>query len=262
MTYATIELTVDAGLARLTLNQPALGNPLNEQACAEFGDVANEIAARSDIRAVLLSARGKYFSVGGDVKMFAKNIDTLALDMRRWTVGLHMGMARLMRQDAPLVADIHALAVGGAVAIAASCDYVVCARSARLSAGYGKIAVTCDLGATFSLGSRMGISRARRFLLRNEVLSAEEALAVGLVDEVVDDGETASAAEAVAREFASGPTRTMGEVRRLMLGLQSRAYEAQLEDEAQALARAAATDDMREGVTAFAHGRPAQFKGR
>lgn len=261
MAYETWELTVDKGLARLTLNQPELGNPLNEVACREFGEVANEIAGRSDIRAILLGARGKIFSVGGDVKMFAGNLDSLPDIMRRCTVGLHMGMARLMRQDAPIVANIHATAVGGAVAIAANCDVVVCARSAKLAAAYNKIAVTCDLGATVGLASRMGIARARRFLMRSEVLSAQDALATGLVDEVADDGETGKVAETIAREFAEGPTRTFGEVRRLMLGLQSRAYEAQLEDEAQALARAAATSDMREGVLAFVEGRKPDFRG-
>lgn len=262
MAYETWDLTVDNGLARLNLNQPELGNPLNEEACREFGEVANEIAGRGDIRAILLGAHGKIFSVGGDVKMFAGNLDTLPDIMRRCTVGLHMGMARLMRQDAPIVANIHATAVGGAVAIAANCDVVVCARSAKLAAAYNKIGVTCDLGATVGLASRMGIARARRFLLRSEVLSAAEALSSGLVDEVADDGHAGQIAEEIARELAAGPTRTFGEVRRLMLGVQSRAYEAQLEDEAQALARAAGTQDIREGVTAFIEGRSPCFQGR
>jgi 2-(1,2-epoxy-1,2-dihydrophenyl)acetyl-CoA isomerase len=262
MAYQTLELEIDNGLARLTLNQPELGNPLNEKACAEFGAAANEIAGRADVRAILLGARGKFFSVGGDVKMFAQHMDELPDIMRRCTVGLHIGMARLMRQNAPIVANIHATAVGGAVAIAANCDFVVCARSAKFSAAYGKIAVTCDLGATMGLASRMGISRARRFLLRSEILTSDEALAAGLADEVVDDGNSNAAAEAVALEFARGPTQTIGEVRRLFLGLQARGYEAQLEDEAQALARAAATPDLREGVMAFIEGRPPVYSGR
>lgn len=260
--YETLELTVDHGLARLNLNQPELGNPLNEAACREFGEVANEIAGRSDIRAILLGARGKLFSVGGDVKMFSENLDALPDIMRRCTVGLHIGMARLMRQDAPIVVNIHATAVGGAVAMAANCDVVVCARSAKLAAAYNKIGVTCDLAATVGLASRMGIARARRFLLRSEALSAEQALAAGLVDEVADDGHSGEIAEEIARELAAGPTRTFGEVRRLMLGVQSRAYEAQLEDEAQALARAAGSHDIREGVMAFLEGRAPRFEGR
>jgi 2-(1,2-epoxy-1,2-dihydrophenyl)acetyl-CoA isomerase len=262
VTYKAWELLVEDGLARLIMNQAEIGNPLNEVACEEFALVANEIAGRSDIRAILLQARGKIFSVGGDVKMFAGHLDDLPAIMRRCTVGLHMGITRLMRQDAPIVVDIHATAVGGAVAIAANCDVVVCARSAKLAAAYGKIGVTCDLGATVGLASRMGMSRARRYLLRNEVLDAQAAFNVGLIDEIAPDGESGRVAEAIAREFAQGPTRTIGEVRRLMLGVQSRAYEAQLEDEAQALARASASQDIREGITAFIEGRAPVFLGR
>ena len=108
---------------------------------------------------------------------------------------------------------------------------------------------------------RMGVARTRRFLLLNETLDASAALAAGLVDEVTSLDDFAARAEAIAQQLASGPTRAFGEMRRLLLSVQDQPLETQLELEAQALARSAATADAREGLTAFAAHRKPVFLG-
>lgn len=261
MAYESLELDVRDGVAHLVLNQPKLGNPFNAAFCADLGKVGGELASRKDVRAVLLRANGPFFSVGGDVKMFSKTLDTLPDQIREWTAGLHLGVARLARLDAPIVAAVHATAMGGAVGLFAGCDLVYCARSAKLGGAYTTIGYTCDMGATFTLASRMGLSRARRFLLLGEVLSAEEGERAGLVDYVVDDAQLMQEAEAAAIRLANGPTRAYGELRRLMTTALGAGFERQMEDEVQGLIRAASTDDAREGITAFIERRPAQFKG-
>lgn len=261
MVYQSIELSVAEGLARMTLNQPELGNPFNAAFCAEFSAVANHLGDRKDVRAVLLTAKGKFFSVGGDIQMFAKNLDTLTQGIREWTAGLHMGMARLARLDAPLVAAVHATAMGGAVALVANCDVVYCAASAKFGAGYSQIGYSCDAGSSFGLSSRMGLARARRFLLLTEMMDAQEAARTGLVDFVVDDGALVAEAEKTAIKLSRGPTRAYGEVRRVFAGALGQRYESQLEDEAQGLLRAAATADAREGITAFVEKRKPEFRG-
>jgi len=90
MSYESLELTVDDGIARLVLNQPEIGNPFNAPFCAEWAMVANDISARKDVRAVLITARGKFFSVGGDIQMFSQNRDVLPDKIREWTSGLHI----------------------------------------------------------------------------------------------------------------------------------------------------------------------------
>jgi len=262
MTYETIELVVNDGLAHLTLNQPDLGNPFNAVFCREFGQVANELAGREDVRVVLLSARGNFFSVGGDLGMFSRDLDAMPNAVREGTAGLHMGMARLLRLNAPIVVCVHATAMGGAVSVLSNCDLVYSARSARFGAAYSHIGFTCDLGASFGLASRMGLARARRFLLLGEVLDAVEAERTGLVDYVVDDAEVNAQAEQAAVRLSRGPTLAYGEVRRVMARSLGQAFEAQLEDEAQALARVAASQDAREGITAFLEKRRPMFKGR
>jgi 2-(1,2-epoxy-1,2-dihydrophenyl)acetyl-CoA isomerase len=262
MSYQSIQLTVQAGVAHLVLNQPDLGNPFNAAFCAELGQAAGELAGRTDVRAVLLRANGDFFSVGGDVKMFSQHLDDLPNQIREWAWGLHTGVTRLARLDAPIVAAVHATAMGGAVGLLAGCDLVYCARSAKLGGAYTKIGYTCDMGATFTLASRMGLSRARRFLLLGEVLSADEGLQCGLIDYLVDDADLATEAEAAAVRLAAGPTRAYGELRRLFTSALGQGFERQMEDEVQSLIRAASTEDAREGVTAFIERRKADFKGR
>lgn len=260
--FATLTLTIDDGLARLTLNRPDVGNAFNDVFFREFGEAVNELALRRhEVRAVLLASSGRFFSVGGDLAVFTKDLDeapSAVLDGTHW---MHPGLARLARLDAPVVAAVQGTAMGGAVAMVSNCDLVISARSATFGAAYSRLGFSCDLGATFGLASRMGIARARRFLLLAETLDAEQALRAGLVDEVVDDDLLAETAERMAVRLSHGPTRAYGEVRRLVARALGTPFETQLEDEAQGLARAAGTADAREGLTAFLEKRAPVFRG-
>ncbi|MDB5971900.1 MAG: hypothetical protein JWQ90_4350 [Hydrocarboniphaga sp.] len=236
MTDAPITLSIESGLARLALNQPARGNPFDAAACREFGLLANRLASRADVRAVLLTAQGKYFSVGGDLGLFSSDLDAAPAAVLDNTQSLHMGMARLARMNAPIVACVQGAAMGGAVAILANCDLVYSARSARFGAAYSHIGFTCDLGASYGLASRMGISRAKRFLLLGEVLEAAQAERVGLVDFVVDDAVLSKCAEQAAIRLGQAPQRHHGAVRRLLPRVLDRPLEVQLQDQMQELA--------------------------
>ncbi len=262
MSYQSIDVRVQEGIARVALSQPEIGNPFNEVFCREWALVADELSLRTDVRAVLICAEGRYFSVGGDIGMFAKNLDELPLKIRHWTANLHMGLARFARLDAPIVAAVHATAMGGAVALVAGCDVVYAARGARFGSAYTSIGYSVDAGASYSLAARMGIARARRYVLCAEVLGADEAAAAGLVDVVVDDATLLAEAERAAARLAGGPTRAYGEIRRLFRKSLRQPFEAQLEDEAQALSKIAATADAREGIVSFVQKRKAAFTGK
>jgi 2-(1,2-epoxy-1,2-dihydrophenyl)acetyl-CoA isomerase len=108
----------------------------------------------------------------------------------------------------------------------------------------------------------MGLARARRYLLLNEVIDAAQAAQVGLVDQVVEDAMLVAEAEQAVLKLSKGPTRAYGEIRRVFSRALGQPFEAQMEDEAQGLARAAATLDAREGITAFVEKRKPNFQGR
>jgi 2-(1,2-epoxy-1,2-dihydrophenyl)acetyl-CoA isomerase len=261
MRYESIHLDVQDGLARVTLDQPSTGNPIDGRFCVEWLRLANELGGRKDVRAILISAKGRFFSVGGDIGGFIQRVDELPDLIREWTGNLHMGLARLARLDAPIVAAVHATCGGGGCSLVANCDLVFGARSAKFGANYAQIGFSCDAGASFGLAQRMGVARARRFVLMAEMLDAEEAARAGLVDHVVDDAVVYAEAEKAAIKLSRGPTRAYGELRRLFSRSLGQPYETQLEDEAQALARVAGTSDAREGITAFVEKRPAKFEG-
>ncbi|AMM21847.1 hypothetical protein AX769_18945 [Frondihabitans sp. PAMC 28766] len=261
--YKTIQLDVERGIARLTLARPDAGNAMNADFFEEFGHAANHLAVLGgEIRAVLLRSTGKFFSVGGDVSVFTKDLDQAPAAVLDGTSTMHPGLARLRRMDAPLVAAVQGTAMGGAVAVLSNFDLVISARSAKFGAAYPRLGFSMDLGASFGLASRMGVSRARRFLLLAEMLGADAALQAGLVDEVVDDDRLADRAEELVTQLGAGPTRAYGEIRRLLGRALSQPFEASLEDEAQALAMLAGTQDAREGLTAFTEKRAPKFEGK
>jgi 2-(1,2-epoxy-1,2-dihydrophenyl)acetyl-CoA isomerase len=260
--FSGLDLEIEEGLARLTFTQATRGNPIDGPLCASLAEAAIQISENRAIRCVLLAALGKAFSYGGDVGAFTADLDQLATNIKRWTTTLHSAIARLQRMDAPLVAAVQGVCAGGMAALIAGSDVVIAAENARFVAAYAGIGFSCDAGASVMLSRRMGLARARRFLLLNESLAASEALSIGLVDEVVPLDQLSARAQAVARQLASGPTRAFGEIRRLLLSTPDQPMETQLELEAQALARIAATADARTGLTAFANKRTPEFQGR
>lgn len=251
----------EGGLVRLVLTQPARGNPIDGQFCDEWADTAITLSSDPQTRAILLLAEGKNFSVGGDISTFVRNIDALPQLIKRWAADFHAGTSRLQRADAPVVAAVQGICAGGAVSVVAGADYVVAAADAQFVSAYVGLGYCCDGGASILLSRRMGQSRAKRFLMMREVLNAEQALAAGLIDEMVPAEELDARAEAVARRLAEGPTRAYGELKRLFVSVGDTALEAQLELEALALSRCAGTADAREAITAFAEKRKPMFKG-
>ncbi|WP_026909946.1 enoyl-CoA hydratase/isomerase family protein [Patulibacter minatonensis] len=265
MTYETLRLDVQDGIAHVTLTQAERGNPIDGAFCHEINELGldlTELSAKGDVRAVLLDAEGKAFSYGGDVKVFAQSGDQLPNLILRWTSDLHMGISRLQKMDAPIVAAVHGVCAGGMAAFVASCDYVVGSEEAMFVAAYTGIGYSCDASSSISFSRRMGLSRARRYLLLNERLDAATALDAGMIDEVVPGDELAARAGKMAARLAAGPTRAYGEIRRLLLSAEDTPLDAQLELEAHALARMAATEDAREGLAAIAERRKPNFNAR
>jgi 2-(1,2-epoxy-1,2-dihydrophenyl)acetyl-CoA isomerase len=256
----TMRLERDGAVARLIFTQGQRGNPIDGPFCADFLEVANELSEDKSVRAVLMLAEGKNFSFGGDVISFSGLLDVLPSMIKRWTASLHMGIARLARIDAPIVAAVQGVCAGGMNGLVAGADYVVARPNARFVAAYAQIGFCADAGTTMMLTRRMGIARAKRFLLMSETIEAEAAQSLGLVDELADENLTARA-QVLARTFAEGPTKAYGELRRLFLSVGEQPLEAQLEIEALALARCSGTADAREGLTAFVGKRKPVFKG-
>lgn len=261
-TTETFDCAVDHGLAHIVLNRPDRGNPIDGDFCREFNVCMAELGERNDVRSVLISARGRLFSVGGDLSSLVRQGDALPRTIKAWTADLHVAIARMVRMRAPVVAAVHGNVAGGSVSLMAAADIVVMAESARISAAFPKIGFSPDSGSTTTLTRRMGVARAKRFFLLAETLDAETALSLGLVDWVVADDVVQEEAERIAREFADGPTEAYGAIKKLFAQTGDRSFESQLEEEAETLAAISRTADAREGVKAFVDKRKPAFVGR
>jgi 2-(1,2-epoxy-1,2-dihydrophenyl)acetyl-CoA isomerase len=260
--FTQLTLTTSDGIARLSFDDPARGNPIDGTLCHELSEAAVLISEDPRVRAVLITANGKAFSYGGDINSFAGDLDSLPLNIKRWTTTLHSAIARFQRMDAPVVAAVHNICAGGMAAFVAGADIVVAADDARFVSAYANIGYSNDAGASIMWSRRMGPARARKFILLGETLDAQAALETGLVDEVHPVANYRERAEEIARQLANGPTRAFGEMRRLFLSVVDQPLETQLELEAQALARIASTADAKEGLTAFGERRKPVFRGR
>ncbi len=269
--YKTLRLSIsESKVAEVVFTEAERGNPIDQAFCDDVNALSAELSflaeagaeGGAEVRAVLLRAEGKAFSFGGDLAFFNANLEQLPRIILEMTSQIHPAIARFQRMNAPIIGAIHGTCAGGMVSFMAGADLLVAAEEARFVAAYPGIGFSCDAGSSIMLTRRMGLSRARRYLLLNETLDARTALAAGLVDEVVAAAKLQDHARALAERLAAGPTRAFGETRRLLLSATDQGLEAQLELEAQALARTARTADAREGIAAFSAKRKPAFTGR
>jgi 2-(1,2-epoxy-1,2-dihydrophenyl)acetyl-CoA isomerase len=261
MATTSFECTIAEGFAHIVLNQPDRGNPIDGTFCREFNLAMAELSERNDVRSVLISARGRLFSVGGDLASLAEAGEALPHTIKQWTADLHAAIVRMVRMRAPVVVAVQGNVAGGSVSLMAAGDIVVIGKSARISAAFARIGFTPDSGSTTTVTRRIGPSRARRFFLMSETMDADTAFSAGLVDIVASDEAVVAQAEKIARELASGPTEAFGGIKRLFLQTPNRPLESQMEEEAQTLTAISRTADAREGVKAFREKRKPKFTG-
>lgn len=257
-----IRLTLDEGMARVVLVQPDRGNPIDASFGSDLLAISGMLSTNPAVRSVLLTGEGRLFSVGGDITAFKDRLDDLPRLVLDWTATLHVALARLRHMNAPIVCAVHGAVAGGSVSVMGFADVVYAARGTRFTAAFPGIGFCADSGSTVSLSQRMGLARARRFILTNETLDAEAARDAGLVDHVVDADALLSTAEAAARDFAAGPTLAYGEIKRSFEHALSNTIERQLEIEAHALSGISGSADARAGISAFADRRKPVFLGR
>jgi len=262
MSYETLTFNVAGAVATITLNRPDAANSLNLQMGNDLLAVANRCTSDPAIRAVILTAEGRMFCGGGDVGGFA-NADNPGELLRGITTGLHAAIARFQRMDAPLVIAVNGVAAGAGMSIAASGDFVLAAESAKFTMAYTGIGLSPDGSSTWFLPRLVGPMKAKQLMMRNPLLTAADALELGLVSEVVADDQLMAAATKLATELAAGPTRAYGEVKRLVAASLDSSLDAQMERETRSIAELAnTTEDARAGIAAFVAKEKPVFNGR
>ncbi|HEY7771483.1 enoyl-CoA hydratase-related protein [Longimicrobium sp.] len=271
--YSNLQLDVQDRVATLSINRPDKLNALNEQTIRELGQAMDEITARDDVRGVILTGVGeKGFVAGADIAELAKMGPVDGIDVSR------LGQ-RVFRQielsRKPVIAAVNGFALGGGCELALACHLRIASENAQFGLPEVKLGIIPGYGGTLRLPRIVGKGRALELMLTAQFIKAEEAYRIGLVNKLVRRPEAAEGQEAPSQKDA-----LMAEARLMMatiiangpiaLGLAiectTRGMEMSLDDglamESNLFGLLAATDDMREGMTAFLEKRKAEFTGR
>ena len=262
MSYNTVTFEVADNVATVTLNRPNDANALNLEMAQEMLDIAIRCGSDPDVRAVLITATGKMFCAGGDLKEMEAQGDAKHQHLTRMAGDLHAALIRFQHNDAPVVMAVNGTAAGGGLSMMLSGDYIISSDKARFVSAYTAAGLTPDGSSTFFLAKYIGLLRAKELVLTNRTLSAEEALDWGMVNKVVPGEELMDEARKVAAMFAAGPTKAYGGAKALLLGAYNTSIEAQLEAETRGIAGMVLTKDGQTGLNAFINKEKPAFEGR
>ena len=252
-----IRLEFDGALAVITLCRPEKLNALDRAMVAALAEAADQIERETAVRVAILTGEGKAFSAGGDIAAWAG--EPPSEFHRRWIRDGHRAFDALARLRVPLIAVLNGHALGGGLELAATADIRIAEAHARIGLPETTLGMVPGWSGTQRLVRRFGSQAVRRMSLGAEMFSADDALALGLVDAVVETGQgMAGARLRAARIAASGPIAV--EAAKLLINA------AEQEDSAATLEALAGglvarTQDLREGIAAFREKRSARFTG-
>ncbi|HVO99505.1 MAG TPA: enoyl-CoA hydratase-related protein [Bryobacteraceae bacterium] len=250
----------------ITMNRPAKRNAYSETMVHEILKALEDARDDDEIRAIILTGAGKGFCAGGDIsrdfqypaRYRGHRLESM-LEMRE---NMHALIRFLDRFDKPVIAAVNGAAVAGGLTLALACDLRIAAESAKLGDTSLKFGLLPDEGGAYYFTRFMGLDRALKMSLLSEVYTAREALALGLVTEVVPDEEMMPRARDLAARLADGPPIAIRLAKRMMYKQRSMQLDHALEDAAMATLAANYTDDVKEGTAAFHEKRKPNFKGR
>ena len=262
--YETVELERRGAAAIIRLDRPEALNAWNTTLGDELLHAVREVAGDDDVRAVCVTGAGRAFSSGADLRDMASRglTEDGKLDVyTTLTTVYNPILTGLRRMPKPVVAALNGPAVGIGCSLALACDLLVAARSAYLSLAFARIGLVPDGGSLAFVSARAGGGRAAEMAMLGGRVTATEALACGLVDEVLADDELDAGVAARLDALAAGPTAAYAGVKRQLNAWLYSGLDAQLELEARIQQEMAASGDFAEGVAAFLEKREPGFRG-
>ena len=258
----TLIVTRDNGIVEVTMNRPQKKNAANGIMFEELASTFRAIAENKEDRCLVLTGAEGNFCTGADLS-----------DPRGATMDMSIpGITRMRRLNEialalqqiaiPAIAKVDGLAVGAGMSLALGCDLVVASSTAKFSMIFAKRGLSPDMGASWLLPRQVGMAKAKELMFFADMISAEEGLALGFVNSVVDSGELDATVSEMATKLATGPTIALSFAKSLLNQSYVTSFAQSLEHEGQAQAINFDTEDTREAIMAFLEKRDPHFKGR
>ena len=254
--------TMEDGIAWLTLNRPDRLNAFSPAMLLAFREALQRLSEDPGVGAVIVTGAGRGFCAGGDVKTMperaSQGFEERVEGLRR----MHRLPMLLRTMPKVVIAMVNGPAVGAGLGLAMACDLRIAGRSARFGTGFAGVGYSGDFGGSWTLTRLVGTAKTRELYLLGEIIDAETAQSLGLVNRVVDDDALHDEAAALARRIADGPRIAYGYMKRNLFAAETEPLATVLEMEAVHQARTAMTEDHLEASRAFAEKRRPVFKGR
>jgi 2-(1,2-epoxy-1,2-dihydrophenyl)acetyl-CoA isomerase len=226
---------------------------------SELNRAAHLCSSDPELKAVVLTANGRFFCAGGDIREMLSHGDRVGEAVKSLADDLHSAISTLSRMQAALVIAVNGIAAGAGFSLALIGDIVLAAESARFTMAYTRAGLCPDGSSSYFLPRLVGLRRAQELMLTNRTLDAQEAASLGLVTRVVADDDLAAQTGQLANELASGARLSTAYVKKLLLVSAGNDLETQMELEGQLVSRCAASPDGREGIQAFVEKRRPEF---
>jgi len=252
-----VSLDVVDGVATIGLQRPPM-NALNRQMQGEIREAARDVSTRSDVGAVIVYGGPKVFAAGADIKEMS---DMSYQDMLRVSDDLQDSFTAVARIPQPTIAAVTGYALGGGCELALCCDLRIAADDAKLGQPEILLGIIPGAGGTQRLPRLIGVSRAKDLVLTGRHVGADEALAMGLVNQVVPADDTYQRAMELAHRLAAGPTLAQRAAKESIDRGMDVDLASGLDIERVRFTSLFATDDQKIGMQAFMEKRPADFTG-
>ena len=264
MSYKCLLYDVQDGIATLTMNRPERLNALGDTLRDDLYDAVVRASSDADVRAIILTGAGRGFCSGGDVKAMKEAKERGQTRPLLDKVAPLRDRVVLAMRDAPqpIIAAVNGPAAGAGMNVALACDMRIASTTAKFGETFVKRGLHVDWGGTYFLPRLVGMAKACELIFTGRVIEAEEALALGIVSQVVSPEELMPTVLALARTIADGPPIAIRLAKRALYHNQDVDLRAALEFETYAQNICAETADAQEGIRAFVDKRPPRFRGQ
>ena len=257
--------TVKDGVAVLTLNRPDRLNAMSRPMLDALLEALPRLADDPAVGCVVLTGAGRGFCAGGDVKAMAEGneLDGQTMEEKAQALRSRMETSRWLHEmPKPTIAMVRGPAAGAGLSLAMACDMRVASDTARLGTAFARVGYSGDFGGSYYLTQLVGTAKARELYFTADLLDAQQALALGLLNRVVPDARLEEETMALASRLARGPRVALRYMKRNMNAAESASLKEMLDLEAWHHTRTGMTEDHREAARAFVEKREPQFKGR